>query len=120
MYGIQPYLFDLFVIRLDRRVFFQYSHPVGFRRRCGFGLRLLRDWFVSARTDRPVLMYRSYGCRSLPAFLHRHHLLHLRFPTHLSSDFGLLLVCRSGCRVVSHPIGRTFRPTLSGSGGFWV
>ena len=101
-------------------LYFQYSHPVKFRPRCGFELHPLRGWFVSARTVYPVPMYRNFGCRFLPAFLPRHHRLRPRSPTHSSFGFGQFLVCRSGCRAVSHPIGRTFRPILSGSDGFWV
>ena len=100
--------------------YFQGSRRVRFRRRCGFESHLLLGWFVSAHTDLPVLMCRSFGCRFLPAFLHRHHHPRLRIPRYSSSGFLRFSACRLGCRAVSHPIGRTFRPALSGSVDFSV
>ena len=71
--------------------YFQCSHRVRFRRRCGFGSHLLLGRFVSAHTDLPVLMCRSFGCRFLPAFLHRHHHPRLRIPRYSSSVFFTIL-----------------------------
>ena len=116
-----PYLFGFLLSRLVRLIcVFLNSHPL-FRCRCVVEVRLLPDLSVLAhifrlsRTCQIQLVFRY-----LPAFLHRlHHRHHRRYRFLPTYCFGRFLVCCSGCPEGFHPIGRTSRPGLVGSVGFW-
>ena len=71
----------------------------------------------SWRPSRSEVSYIRYPVSSAFLFHHRHH--RLRFLILTFFCFLQPLVCRLGCRAVSHPIGRIFRSALSGSVGFW-
>ena len=112
--------FFTFSVSSSYLYFFLNSHPL-FRCRCVVEVRLLPDLsvlghiFRLSRTCQIQLVFRY-----LPAFLHRlHHRHHRRYRFLPTYCFGRFLVCCSGCPEGFHPIGRTSRPGLVGSVGFW-
>ena len=80
-----PYLFGLFIVRLNAVCYVRNSHQVS-HRRCGFVSHLLPDSFGSGCILRFVRMCHMLCFRSSQASLHLHHrLLRLLMSRRISS-----------------------------------